>query len=198
MLNFINHHISARFQLQDVQVLTSAEYFAQYWADAPVVSDLYNSIQESRQAASAEESPSHNSRGYKPHLSAHSLEQALNSGTTVQVCNAPYPFKCILPLSRAAADKNKTQRINSPSCKLQLSLSSVEVDTAADAPEGQFGVCSFTFVALFSAVPCYNRQNSPPNMLSPQSARPVQAASTPKRATTNANTKTCLHEQTDC
>ena len=75
-------------------MLTSVEYFAQYWGHVPVVSDLYDSIHQSRQAAAAEGSSSRNAGAYKPHLSAHTLEQALNSGTAVQVCNAPYPSMC--------------------------------------------------------------------------------------------------------
>lgn len=71
--------------LQDVQVLTSAEYFAQYWGHVPVVWDLYDSIQQSRQAAAAEGSPSRSAGSYKPYWSSHTLEQALNSGTAFQV-----------------------------------------------------------------------------------------------------------------
>lgn len=132
--------MSGWHQLQDVQVLTSAEYFALYWPHAPVVSDLYESIQQSRPAAAAEESPSRNSRGYKPHLSAHTLEQALNSGTAVQVCNAPYPLKCILPWSKVAADKHNIQCISSPMCQLQMRLTSEKVDAAAEALDGELGV----------------------------------------------------------
>lgn len=79
------HDVSA--SVQEVQVLTSAEYFAQYWSHVPVVSDLHASIQQSKQAAAAEGLPSRNAGSYKPHLSAHSLQQALNSGTAVQVYN---------------------------------------------------------------------------------------------------------------
>ena len=106
-------------QVQEVQMLSSAEYFAQFWAHVPVVSDLYDSIQQSRQAAAAEESPSRDTGGYKPHLSAHTLEQALKSGTAVQVRDAPYLLKCILLWSRMAADQHRTQCISSCVHKLQ-------------------------------------------------------------------------------
>ena len=85
--------------LQDVQVLSSAEYFTQYWAHVPVVLDLHDSIQQSRQAAAVEGSPSRSAGGYKPHLSAHTLEQALNSGNATQVCKPP-DIWCILPRLR--------------------------------------------------------------------------------------------------
>ena len=75
-------------------MLTSAEYFAQYWSHVPVVLDLYESIQQSKQAAAAEGSPSRNAGSYKPHLSAHTVQQALNSGTAVQVCNLPPASRC--------------------------------------------------------------------------------------------------------
>ena len=129
-------------------MLTSAEYFAQYWGDVAVVSDLYDSIQQSRQAAASEESPSRNTRGYKAHLSAHTLEQALNSGTAVQVCNTPYPSKCALPWSRVAADKHKTQCISSFGCKLQNEpFTSEEVHTAVEALESNLVCVHFTVVA---------------------------------------------------
>ena len=71
--------------LQGVQVLTSAQYFAQHWSHVPVVSDLYDSIHQSRQAASTEKGANRASGAYKAHLSAHTVERELNSGTVLQV-----------------------------------------------------------------------------------------------------------------
>ena len=50
-----------------------------------MVSDLYDSIHQSRQAASAEGGANRASAGYKAHLSAHTVEHELNSGTAFQV-----------------------------------------------------------------------------------------------------------------
>ena len=82
-------------ELQGVTVLTTAQYFAQYWAHVPVVSDLYDSIQQSRQSALAEGPSSQSTGGFTPHLSAHTLEQELNAGTVLQVWpHANRPMLC--------------------------------------------------------------------------------------------------------
>ena len=77
--------------LQAVHAMTTAQYFAQYWSHAPVVTDLYDSIKQSRQAAAVEGSPSQGTGGFKTHWSAATVDQGLNSGSVFQVCTAWVP-----------------------------------------------------------------------------------------------------------
>lgn len=76
--------------LQGVQVLTSAQYFAQFWGHVPVVTDLYESVQQSKQAAAREESPDKESKGYRAHWSTTTVDQGLKAGTVFQVCDTPW------------------------------------------------------------------------------------------------------------
>ena len=70
--------------------MTSAQYFAQFWGHVPVVTDLYESIQQSKQAGAREESPGKESNGYKAHGSTPTVEQGLHLGTVFQVCDTPW------------------------------------------------------------------------------------------------------------
>ncbi|DBA71011.1 TPA: hypothetical protein ACH3X2_011442 [Trebouxia sp. C0005] len=69
---------------QGVQALTSAQYFAQFWGHVPVVTDLYESVQQSKQAGAREESPGKDLKGYRAHWSTPTVDQGLKSGTVFQ------------------------------------------------------------------------------------------------------------------